>query len=197
LLMAEMTITVPGSLAEDLRRYHIAADDVCQRALLDSVASRRPLSAGPREASEPVLTHRTRAVVKHARQLSAAPNSVDLLRGLAAEGDFAREVLRVISLDIDELAREVADSLRRPTHHLDSLDQVLDRAIASAMRLGHRHVGSEHLLLALAGDACGESVALTLRDHGVDPVTMEPAVVFMLAGFAFARSSGGLVRGLA
>src|SRR4051812_23419105 len=96
--MADLVITVPDALAEDLRQLDITTSAVCQRALLDSVTSRRPRATPSVQAAGPGLTYRTQAVVDHARQLSAAPTSADLLRGLAAEGDFAREVLRVVGV---------------------------------------------------------------------------------------------------
>ena len=193
--MVELTITVPETLAKDLRALDIAVEAVCQRALLDSVTARR-LPAPPRVASDlPQLTYRTQAVVAYARQLTATPTSTEVVRGLAAEGDFAREVLRVLGVDIGDLADEIATEARTTLHDPESLDDVVARAIASAHNLGHRHVGSEHLLLSIARASPEEPAPRALRDHGVSPATLEDAVIFMLAGFTYARGSGGLARG--
>src|SRR5690242_1383071 len=104
--MAELAITVPDDLADDVRGLGIAVDAVCQRALLDSVSARRIRATPSAEVVTPAMTYRTQAVLEHARGLSTEPTSVDLVRGLAAEGDFAREVLRVLNVDIDVLAAD-------------------------------------------------------------------------------------------
>jgi ATP-dependent Clp protease ATP-binding subunit ClpA len=192
--MAELRITVPDALADDVRKLNIAADAVCQRALLDSVASRAPCATPSVEAAVPALTHRTQTVVDHARLRSATPTSVDLLQGLAAEGDFAREVLRVLGVEIDALAAEVTTAGPYGPGRADPLDAVVERAVDRARDLAHPYVGSEHLLLGLAAAAPTEIVARALRDQDVEPTRLELAVVFMVAGFGFARSSGGLAN---
>jgi ATP-dependent Clp protease ATP-binding subunit ClpA len=53
------------------------------------------------------------------------------------------------------------------------------RAYEHALRLGHRYLGSEHFLLALA--ACGEPAGVVLRERGVTPERVEEQVV-RLAG---------------
>jgi hypothetical protein len=190
--MAELTINLPDALAEDVRRLDIAVDAVCQRALLDSVAARAPRPAAAVGATAPVPTYRSRAVVELARGHGPAPTSVDLLQGLASEGDVAREVLRVLGVDIDVLAASAAVVGPQGVTDADPLDVVVGRAVDVARNLAVTYVGSEHLLLALATAAPTEVVARALRSHGVDPATLRLATVSMLAGFELARSSGGL-----
>lgn len=192
--MAELTINLPDALAEDVRRLDIVVDAVCQRALLDSVAARapRPAAAAAAAAAAPVLTYRSRAVVERARGHGPAPTSVDLLQGLASEGDVAREVLRVLGVDIDVLAASAAVGGPQGVTGADQLDVVVGRAVDVARNLAVTYVGSEHLLLALATAAPTEVVARALRSHGVDPATLRLATVSMLAGFELARSRGGL-----
>jgi ATP-dependent Clp protease ATP-binding subunit ClpA len=49
------------------------------------------------------------------------------------------------------------------------------RAYEHARRLGHRYLGGEHFLLALA--SCGEPAGAVLREHGVTPERVEEQVV--------------------
>ena len=188
--MAELNIAVPEALAEDVQRLNIAVDAVCQRALLDSVAARalRPRTDTP--PGTPVLTYRTQAVVAIARDGVTSPTSEDLLRGLALEGDFAREVLRVLGVDIDDVVAAGAAS----PGDADPLEASVDRAVLCAQALNHSHVGSEHLLLALANAAPTDPVARALASQGIEQARLRDAVVFMIAGFGFARSSGGLAN---
>jgi len=186
--MAELIIAVPEALAGDVQRLNIAVDAVCQRALLDSVAARAPRPRTDTLPATPVLTYRARAVVAVARDGVASPTSADLLRGLAVEGDFACEVLRVLGVEIDDVVAAGAAS----PGDADPLEVSVDRAILCAQALGHSHVGSEHLLLALTNAAPTDSVARALASHGIEPARLSDAVVLMLAGFNFARSSGGL-----
>jgi ATP-dependent Clp protease ATP-binding subunit ClpC len=123
-----------------------------------------------------------------ARDGATFPASADLLRGLAAEGDFAREVLRVLGVNIDDIVTAAATN----PDHANPLETTLDRAVHCAQALGHSYVGSEHLLLALASAAPTDSVARSLAGQGIETARLREAVVFMLAGFNFARSSGGL-----
>jgi hypothetical protein len=53
------------------------------------------------------------------------------------------------------------------------------RAYEHALRLGHRYLGGEHFLLALA--SCGEPAGAVLRERGVTPERVEEQVV-RLAG---------------
>src|SRR4051794_6627901 len=188
--MAELNIAVPEALAEDLQRLSIAVDAVCQRALLDSVRGRAPRPQTDTSPYRPALTYRTQAVVAVARDGVTSPTSADLLRGLALEGDFAREVLRVLGVDIDEV---VAVGEASPGD-AEPLDASVERAVLCAQALDHSYVGSEHLLLALANAAPTDAVARELARQGIEPSRLRDAVVFMIAGFDFARSSGGLAN---
>ena len=188
--MAELIIAVPEALAEDVQRLNIGVDAVCQRALLDSVAGRGVRSRTDTLSATPALTYRTQAVVAVARDGVTSPTSADLLRGLAAEGDFAREVLRMLGVDIDDVVAAGAAT----AGDADPLEASVDRAILCAQALDHSYVGSEHLLLALANAGPADPVARALASHGIEPPRLTDAVVFMLAGFSFARSSGALAN---
>jgi Clp amino terminal domain, pathogenicity island component len=62
------------------------------------------------------------------------------------------------------------------------------RAYEHAIRLGHRYLGGEHFLLALA--AADQPAGAVLRDHGVTPERIEEEIVRLAGGGLF----GGLDR---
>jgi ATP-dependent Clp protease ATP-binding subunit ClpA len=57
------------------------------------------------------------------------------------------------------------------------------RAYDHALRLGHRYLGGEHFLLALA--SCGEPAGAVLREHGVTPERVEQQIVRLAADSLF------------
>jgi ATP-dependent Clp protease ATP-binding subunit ClpA len=61
-------------------------------------------------------------------------------------------------------------------------------AYEHAIRLGHRYLGGEHFLLALA--SAGQPAGAVLRDHGVTPERVEGEIVGLAGGGLF----GGLDR---
>ena len=61
-----------------------------------------------------------------------------------------------------------------------------DRALREARRLGHAHLGPEHLLLALLRDETGEACA-TLRAIGAAPGDLERCLGKVLRDAPFAR----------
>jgi len=130
-------------------------------------------------------------VIEDARARRAAPTSIDLLHGLAAKGDFAREVLRLRGVDIDILAEQVAEQGDN-VDSADSVDTVVDRATDCARDFNDGYVGSEHLLLALAAAPPTEPVAAGLRHRGIEQAELKLMVTWVAAGFKFARASGGL-----
>ncbi|WP_371500891.1 hypothetical protein OG871_29335 [Kitasatospora sp. NBC_00374] len=62
-----------------------------------------------------------------------------------------------------------------------SARQVVVRAREEAAELGHGHIGTEHLLLAVLADAAEPSAAV-LVDAGLDHATAREAVVRLLGG---------------
>jgi len=68
--------------------------------------------------------------------------------------------------------------------------RVIVMAQEDARRLGHNHVGCEHLLLAAA--ATDEPASAVLRDHGVTPDRIEAAMLRTLGPGQTADPLGGL-----
>lgn len=98
------------------------------------------------------------------------------LLGLIAEGKcVATETLRVLDVDLDKVREEVRQELERldadePSFGLRAqtkeTKKVISVAIAEARKLGHRYVGTEHLVLALL-QVGGSIPARVLERHGV------------------------------
>ncbi len=74
----------------------------------------------------------------------------------------------------------------------DTARHVVVQAQADARRLGHHHIGCEHLLLAAA--AAGEPASAVLRDHGVTPDRVEAEILRTIGRGQTADPLGGLDR---
>ena len=64
------------------------------------------------------------------------------------------------------------------------------RAVEHAIRLGHRYVGPEHILLAAV--STGQPASVVLRAHGVTPELVEEEIVLRVGLGAGAGLFGGL-----
>jgi ATP-dependent Clp protease ATP-binding subunit ClpA len=74
----------------------------------------------------------------------------------------------------------------------DTARHVVVQAQKDARRLGHHHIGCEHLLLAAA--ATDEPASTVLRDHGVTPERIEAEILRTVARGQTARPLGDLDR---
>ena len=74
----------------------------------------------------------------------------------------------------------------------DTARHVVVQAQADARRLGHNHIGCEHLLLAAA--AAGEPASAALRDQGVTPERIEAEILRTIGRGQTAGPLGGLDR---
>jgi hypothetical protein len=74
-------------------------------------------------------------------------------------------------------------------HMAPDANAIAEQAYEHAIRLGHRYLGGEHLLLALA--AAGQPAGAVLREHGVTPGRVEAEIVRLAGGGLF----GDLDRG--
>ena len=102
--------------------------------------------------------------------------------------------LATIGIDLDEVRRRVEESFgpgalkRTPagcgsawTPFTPRAKKTLELALREALRLRHRHVGSEHILLGLLREEQGMAVAL-LRKRDLSPLDVRAAVLDELAG---------------
>jgi hypothetical protein len=74
----------------------------------------------------------------------------------------------------------------------DTARHVVVQAQEDARRLGHHHIGCEHLLLAAA--ATGEPAGVVLRDHGVTPERIEAEILRTVGRGQTVDPLGGLDR---
>jgi ATP-dependent Clp protease ATP-binding subunit ClpC len=113
-----------------------------------------------------------------------------LLLGLLREREgVAARALKPVDVTLKRARREVAlrvssgegvaESARIP--FTPRAKSVLERACEEAMRRGHHDVGTEHILLALAGVDEGEGMN-ALRALGVDATQIRDVVLQILAG---------------
>jgi ATP-dependent Clp protease ATP-binding subunit ClpC len=127
------------------------------------------------------FTERVRRCLAIAREESARLHheyvgTEHMLLGLVREGEgVAADVLRGLGVDLEALARRVDEVVRAgppsQTMHSDlpytsRAKLVLELATQEAKSLGHRYVGSEHLLLGLVSEGKG-AAAQVLGEAGV------------------------------
>jgi ATP-dependent Clp protease ATP-binding subunit ClpA len=108
--------------------------------------------------------------------------------GLIAEGNcVATAVLRVLDVDLDRVRRQVAEQLGEGTSgggvglraQTDATKAVIALAVDEARKLGHKYVGTEHLVLALLAYEQGIP-SKVLRQEGVNADRLRERVLAML-----------------
>ena len=123
--------------------------------------------------------------------LNAAGVTRELLESsmtTAGLGEADAAALSVVGIDLDEVKRAVEATFgenalsraRRPRKgHIrftKGAKEALTLSLKEAIRLGHKHIGSEHILLGLLRDHSG-SARTWLIDHGHDPVAIAESLV--------------------
>jgi len=111
-----------------------------------------------------------------------------IMLGLIAEGHcVATEALRVLDVNLDRVRDEVASQLGQGESgggvglraQTDATKKAIAKAVDEARKLGHRYVGTEHLVLALLD--CSESIpSKVLRGQGVDADPLREKILAML-----------------
>src|SRR5262245_990329 len=133
------------------------------------------------------MTDRARLVVGRAEELALANGqpacAIDLLRALAGPNEgVADRVLEEYGLTkpgrIDELIAGLPADLQVGEHD-PTLDELLAIAKEELAPLGHRYVGTEHLLLAITRCSTGQGVAV-LASAGVAPAKLREQVYCLL-----------------
>ncbi|MGN6330211.1 MAG: Clp protease N-terminal domain-containing protein [Motilibacteraceae bacterium] len=202
--MPKINVYVPAWLAAALKESAVPVSAVCQQALAEAVQAPPDQAGGARparraRADERALTNRARTVLRDARGgagdgAGAHPAAaLRLLDALEREGgNLAVVVLRSLGVPPTRPAALAAASagVGDPARDDDGggdLDELVDRAATIAADMGDRHVGCEHLLLALVDRPDGP-VAAVLADAGADAVTVRSATRAAAAAAAYARS---------
>lgn len=154
------------------------------------------------------LTQRARAVLALAQDEARRLNHSNvgpehLLLGLAREGDgVAAKVLAHAGVSLDATRHAVESILGRGVRVLTAepqpsvqTRQAIVRAADEAERLGHRYIGTEHLLLALARERDGIAAGAlgVLGVLGVDLAGLRTRTVQMLAGASSGPGAGAPV----
>ncbi|MEU5157126.1 Clp protease N-terminal domain-containing protein [Glycomyces sp. NPDC021274] len=206
--MPKINVYLPDELAEAVKEAGLPVSAICQRALEQSVKRLTAIRAavtGELDAEHPAagLTHFTERArhaitlgVERARASGApAVGSEHLLYGLLAEGgNLALQVLRVMEVEPEQIARELsattpADAAPSTADRFDATAaNALELAITEAITLGHNYVGCEHLLLGLVTEPDGGG-GQALRAKGVEARSARGAVVAALAGYGHLRAT--------
>ncbi|HEX5950648.1 MAG TPA: Clp protease N-terminal domain-containing protein [Actinomycetota bacterium] len=110
--------------------------------------------------------------------------------------DEDAEALRFVGIDLDEVRRSVEDAFGPGALDQDvrtagdkllghipftpGSKKALELALREAIHLGHRYIGTEHLLLGLVRDE-RSSAARILADHGIDAERVRAEVLREIA----------------
>jgi ATP-dependent Clp protease ATP-binding subunit ClpC len=111
-----------------------------------------------------------------------------LLGLLREEEGIAAQALDAFEVTLEEVRAQVAQIVGQGDEVVSGqipftprAKKVLDLALREAISLGHNHIGTEHILLALVRE--NGSVAMRiLLDLGADAETIRDAVIGMLSG---------------
>ncbi|MET8147229.1 ATP-dependent Clp protease ATP-binding subunit [Actinoplanes sp. NPDC049668] len=112
-----------------------------------------------------------------------------LLLGLIREGEgAAAQALTALDVTLEaaraEVARAVGEGREAPGMHVPftpAAKNVLELALREALKLGHNHIGPEHILLGLVRDDRGLTAQI-LVTLGADPLRVREKVLVLLSG---------------
>jgi len=195
----KINVYVPAWLAEAVKESAVPVSAVCQQALEEAVRGGGAVragahnGAGPSREIERALTNRARAVLREARPASTPAGlsaGLRLLGALEGEGgNLALVVLDSLGITRSHLRTAPADSAQCDTDRAGrrELDWLVERAATAAADMGDRHVGCEHLLLALVADP-EDPAALFLERAGTNPASVRQATRTAAAAAAYART---------
>jgi ATP-dependent Clp protease ATP-binding subunit ClpC len=110
-----------------------------------------------------------------------------ILLGLIRKGEgVAAKALGSLGMSLEAARRQVEEVIgqgqQAPSGHIPFTPRaktVLDLSLHEALRLGDNHIGTEHILLALTGEAEG-GVAEVLARLGADPVFIRRQVMLQV-----------------
>lgn len=145
------------------------------------------------------FTDRARRVVVLAQEQAMAFNhdyigTEHLLLGLLTEGEgVAAQALTSVDVSLSAARQQVDEIIghgpRPPSGHIPftpAAKSVLEASLRESLRLGHSHIGTEHLLLAVLAERDSAAVRI-LRAVGTDLERLRDAVMKLAA----ARSADG------
>ncbi|MGI8698442.1 MAG: Clp protease N-terminal domain-containing protein [Mycobacteriales bacterium] len=204
--MPKINVYLPTWLAQAVKESAVPVSAVCQTALTEALQPRDELREFDRTGTaavhdlEGVLTNRARVALHEARRRSedvraSGPGGLELLAGLVAEGG---NLALVVLASLGVTPQRLSEALSRDDRHrartaagAHDLGWYVERAAGVAADLGNRHVGCEHLLLAIADDPGGPAARL-LADLGADAATVTGATRAGAAAAAYGRAHAGV-----
>ena len=149
------------------------------------------------------FTDRARRVVVLAQEEARALNhnyigTEHILLGLIQEGEgVAAKALESMGISLDAVRTEVKDIIGTGGHppsgyipFTPRAKKVLELALREALQLGHKYIGTEHILLGLIRE--GEGVAAqVLVKLGADLSRVRQQVIQLLSGYEGNEEEGG------
>jgi ATP-dependent Clp protease ATP-binding subunit ClpA len=216
--MPKINVYLPDDLAEAVKDAGIPVSAICQRALEQAVrrisairsAVLGDLGAEDLAARLPSFTERARTTLRlaarEARERGVPEVGTEhLLHGILAEGgNLALQVLKVLEIQPDRLAEELArvpaaatpDGEEPGRRFSAQAAGALELTATEAIAMRHNYVGCEHLLVGLAAEPDGAASA-ALRALGADAPAVRRAVSAAVAGYAHLRAKTAAESGSA
>jgi hypothetical protein len=152
------------------------------------------LSCARRQTMLERFTDRARQVVSlaqdEARRLEHNYIGTEhILLGLVSEGDgVAARALESLGIGLDTVRQQVEEIIgqgqQAPFGHIPftpRAKKVLELSLREALQLGHRHIGTEHILLGLVREGDGVAAQVLVR-LGADLNRVRQQVIQLLAG---------------
>ncbi|MFQ5493159.1 MAG: ATP-dependent Clp protease ATP-binding subunit [Candidatus Dojkabacteria bacterium] len=144
---------------------------------------------GPTEKKDitQLFSERTNESIQKAAEIAVSKgqrnvDSEHLLLALLQDGDLMATIFKELDLKPDELAAYTEQQLAQGSYKGSSVGltprakQILQLAFQEAMELGHRYIGTEHILLAIVRENEGLGAQI-LRKHSVSHTNARQAVI--------------------
>ena len=146
--MGKVNVYLPDDLEIAVRDAGLSVSPICQAALRDALA----LVASVRDGSRDPLTPRLLEVLDDTRQAGGVVTPYDLFGAIVRHGEnLGARVLTTMGV---ELPQPQPRTKRRKANGAGDLDTdaraLMARAAVVAIEMGHAHVGTEHVVVALA-----------------------------------------------
>ncbi|WP_462188902.1 MULTISPECIES: Clp protease N-terminal domain-containing protein [unclassified Frankia] len=197
-----------GHFVDQARRSGASWTDIGRSMGVSKQAAQKrfvPKTPGEPSALDPGqgfsrYTERARNVVMAAQNEARAANNAEigpehLVLGLLIEPDaLAAQAIVAQGVSLEAVRVAATAALPPPAEQVPNLvpfdtkaKKALELTFREALRLGHNHVGTEHILLALLELEDGTGV---LHDLGLDKATAETHLTAALAAILAAREQG-------
>lgn len=181
--MAKVNVYLPDDLEREVRDAGLSISPICQQALRQSLDRLAGVRAG--DAARGRLTPRLAAIIEDAKAARAAIGRKlagdDLLCFIMKHGqNLGARALAMLDVDLPDPALQPPSKLAKGEGELDGAAQdLLVDAYKVALDMRHDHVGTEHVVIAVAE---GEGIhAQMLHALGVTPRNLRAQVEKLIA----------------